>query len=260
MQVLNILRITTLTITAVILSGCHGLPKKIDEIATWTNQELYAEAQDAFTAGDWGRCSKHFKLLEARDPFGYFAQQAQIKIPYCQWKDGEKAAAKQAADHFIQLHPDHPDIAYIYYLKGLLGFNDDLSIFSHFIAPNIIERDPQVLHDSYDAFRIVVTKYPHSKYALDATQRMRYISNALAEHEVSTADYYYRRGAYIAAINRAQTALKEYKNSTATEDALHIMILSYRALQQKQLSDDTQRVLESTFPDSVYVLRHTNAP
>ncbi|UDG83097.1 outer membrane protein assembly factor BamD [Candidatus Vallotia lariciata] len=258
MRVLNILRIAAITITTVIVTGCYSFPEKIDEMAGWTNQELYLEARNAFTSSDWSRCSKYFKLLEERDPFGSFAQQAQINIPYCQWKDNEKEAAKQSADRFIQLYPDHPDIAYVYYLKGLIGFNNDQSLLDYFIAQNIVEYDPEMLHNAYDSFRIIVEKYPRSKYALDATQRMRYIANVLAEHEVNTADYYYRRGAYVAAINRAQIVLKKYKNTTATEDALHIMVLAYRKLQQKQLADDAQRVLILTFPDSVYVTGRTH--
>ncbi|MCG1018268.1 MULTISPECIES: outer membrane protein assembly factor BamD [Burkholderiaceae] len=256
MRVLNTLRIAAVTIAAAIVAGCHGLPEKTDETAAWTNQKLYSEAQDAFTAGDWSKCSKYFELLQGRDPFGHFAQQAQINVAYCQWKDNETAAAEQAVDRFIQLHPDHPDIAYAYYLKGLISFNDDLGLFGRFAGQDMSERDPKALRDSYDAFRVVVEKYPSSKYAPDAAQRMRYIVNALASHEVHTADYYYRRGAYVAAINRAQMVLKEYKNAPATEDALHVMILSYRALNQPQLADDTQRVLTSTFPDSPYVTGH----
>ncbi|WP_338862949.1 outer membrane protein assembly factor BamD [Mycetohabitans rhizoxinica] len=259
MRVLNTLRIAAVAIAAAIVAGCHGLPEKTDETAAWTNQKLYSEAQDAFTAGDWGKCSKYFELLQGRDPFGHFAQQAQINVAYCQWKDNETAAAEQAVDRFIQLHPDHPDIAYAYYLKGLISFNDDLGLFGRFAGQDMSERDPKALRNSYDAFRVVVEKYPSSKYAPDAAQRMRYIVNALASHEVHTADYYYRRGAYVAAINRAQLVLKEYKNAPATEDALHVMILSYRALNQPQLADDTQRVLTSTFPDSPYVTGHARA-
>jgi outer membrane protein assembly factor BamD len=168
-------------------------------------------------------------------------------------RDNENAAADQAIDRFIQLHPDHPDIAYAYYLKGMIHFNDDLGLFGRFSGQDMSERDPKSLRESYDAFKVVVDRFPNSKYAPDAAQRMRYIVNALASHEVHAADYYYRRGAYVAAINRAQLALREYKNAPAIEDALHIMILSYEKLNNQQLADDTRRVLAGTFPDSPYV-------
>lgn len=242
-----------------LFAGCNGLPQKQDETATWADNKLYAEAQGALTSGDWGKCAKLFDSLQGRDPFGPFAQQAQINIAYCNWKDNEFGAADQAIDRFIQLHPDHPDIAYAYYLKGMIHFNDDLGLFGRFSGQDMSERDPQALRESYDAFKIVVDRYAQSKYAPDAAERMRYIVNALASHEVHAADYYYRRGAYVAAINRAQLAIKEYKNAPAIEDALHIMVLSYRKLNQAQLAEDTQRVLTSTFPNSRYATRDTRS-
>jgi outer membrane protein assembly factor BamD len=135
----------------------------------------------------------------------------------------------------------------------MIHFNDDLGLFGRFSGQDMSERDPVSLRESYDAFKVVVDKYPQSKYAPDAAQRMRYIVNALASHEVHAADYYYRRGAYVAAINRAQLAIREYRNAPATEDALHIMMLSYGKLDQPQLEGDTKRVLAATFPDSPYV-------
>jgi outer membrane protein assembly factor BamD len=239
--------------TAALVAACHGLPQKTDETATWSNNKLYSEAQDALTGGDWAKCAKYFQLLEGRDPFGHFAQQAQINVAYCNWKDNETEAADTAIDRFIQLHPDHPDISYAYYLKGMIHFNDDLGFFGRFSGQDMSERDPKSLRQSYDAFKVVVDKYPNSKYAPDAAARMRYIVNALASHEVHAADYYYRRGAYVAAINRAQLAIKEYKNAPAIEDALHIMMLSYTQLKEPQLADDTKRVLAATFPDSPYI-------
>jgi outer membrane protein assembly factor BamD len=246
-------RVVALAAGAVIVAGCHGLPEKTDETATWNNGKLYSEAQDALSGGDFGKCAKYFENLEGRDPFGHFAQQAQINVAYCNWKDGETASADSAIDRFIKLHPDHPDIAYAYYLKGMIHFNDDLGLFGRFSGQDMSERDPKSLRESYDAFKVVVDRYPQSKYAPDAAQRMRYIVNALASHEVHAADYYYRRGAYVAAINRAQLAIREYRNAPATEDALHIMMLSYGKLDQPQLEGDMKRVLAATFPDSPYV-------
>ncbi len=246
----------SLAAAALIVTGCHGLPQKTDETVTWSNNKLYSEAQDALTGSDWGKCAKYFEALQGRDPFGHFAQQAQINVAYCNWKDNEAAAADQAIDRFIKLHPDHPDIAYAYYLKGMIHFNDDLGLFGRFSGQDMSERDPKSLRESYDAFKVVVDKYPDSKYAPDAAARMRYIVNALASYEVHAADYYYRRGAYVASINRAQRAIKEYKNAPAIEDALHLMMLSYTKLNEPQLAEDSRRVLAATFPDSPYITGH----
>ncbi|UUM20836.1 outer membrane protein assembly factor BamD [Mycoavidus sp. SF9855] len=254
MQVLNKFKIVVLLGSiAAILTGCSGLPEKIDETTTWSNGKLYSEAQEMLTGGDWARCAKYFEALEGRDPFGEYVQQAQINVAYCNWKDNETAAALQAVNRFIQLHPNHPNIAYAYYLKGVINFNDELGLFGRLSRQDISERDPKAMRDSYSAFKIVVASYPQSPYAQDAAQRLRYIVNALAAHEVHTADYYYRRGAYIAAVNRAQAALKQYENAPATEDALHIMVLSYRALGQTKLANDAERVLQASFPASRYL-------
>ncbi|MEQ5838326.1 outer membrane protein assembly factor BamD [Paraburkholderia acidicola] len=253
---MNVARYIACAAAVALVAACHGLPQKTDETAAWPNSKLYTEAEDAMNGSDWGKCAKYFEALEGRDPFGHFAQQAQINVAYCNWKDSETDAADQAVDRFIQLHPDHPDIPYAYYLKGMIHFNDDLGLFGRFSGQDMSERDPKSLRESYDAFKVVVDRFPNSKYAPDAAQRMRYIVNALASHEVHAADYYYRRGAYVAAINRAQLAIQEYKNAPAIEDALHIMMLSYQRLDQPQLADDTKRILAGTFPDSPYITGH----
>jgi outer membrane protein assembly factor BamD len=246
-------KFAVLAAAALIIAGCSALPEKTDETATWSNQKLYSEAQDALSGKDYTKCAKYFEILEGRDPFGLFAQQGQLDIPYCYWRGNEQPQALTAVDRFIRLHPDHPNIDYAYYLKGLITFNDDLGLFGRFSGQDMSERDPLALRDSYDAFKVVVDKYPESKYAPDAAQRMRYIVNALASHEVHTAQYYYNRGAYLAAINRAQLAVKNYQNTPAVEDALHIMVLSYGKLGQTKLASDTQSVLKATFPDSPYI-------
>ncbi len=253
MQALNTLRIVALATAAAILAGCGGLPEKTDETATWRTDKLYSEAKDALDSGDWSKCAKYFDTLEGRDPFGRFAQQAELNVAYCNYRDSDTEAANTAVDRFIKLHPDHPNVDYAYYLKGLINFNDDLGLFGRFSGQDLSDRDPKALHDSYDSFKQVVDRFPKSRYAPDSAQRLRYIVNALAKHDVHAAQYYYKRGAYVAAINRAQMALSTYQGAPATEDALQLMVLSYRALGETKLADDTHRVLAATFPDSTYV-------
>ncbi|MEJ0004280.1 MAG: outer membrane protein assembly factor BamD [Pararobbsia sp.] len=113
----------------VLLAGCSGLPQKADETAAWTTNKLYSEAQDAMSSKDWTKCSKYFEQVQGRDPFGPHAQQSQLNVAYCNYRDNEQAQANTSIDRFIKLHPDHPDIAYAYYLKGLINFNDDLGLF-----------------------------------------------------------------------------------------------------------------------------------
>jgi outer membrane protein assembly factor BamD len=235
------------------LSACGLLSEQPDETAGWSANKLYSEAKDALDGGDYTRAVKLYEKLEGRYPFGRFAQQAQIDSAYASYKDGETAAALASVDRFIQLHPNHPSVDYAYYLKGLINFNDNLGWLGRFSGQDLSERDPKAARAAYDAFNTLVTRYPDSKYTPDATARMQYIVNSLALHEVHAARYYYRRGAYLAAVNRAQQALKDYDGAPANEEALYIMIRSYDALGMKDLRDDTARVMETNFPGSDFI-------
>jgi outer membrane protein assembly factor BamD len=237
----------------VMLSACGLLADPPDETAGWSANKLYSEAKDAMDGGDFTRAVKLYEKLESRYPFGKYAQQAQIDTAYANYKDGESAAALAAVDRFIQLHPNHPDIDYAYYLKGLINFNDNLGWLGRFSGQDLSERDPKAARAAYDSFKTLITKYPDSKYADDSKLRMQYIVNALAQHEVHAASYYYRRGAYLAAVNRAQLALKDYDGAPANEEALYIMIRSYDALGMKDLRDDTARVMERNYPNSDFI-------
>ncbi|PLP99939.1 outer membrane protein assembly factor BamD [Cupriavidus pauculus] len=237
----------------VMLSACGLLGDQPDETAGWSANKLYSEAKDALDGGDYTRAVKLYEKLEGRYPFGRYAQQAQIDTAYASYKDGETAAALAAVDRFIQLHPSHPNIDYAYYLKGLINFNDNLGWLGRFSGQDLSERDPKAARAAYDAFQTLVTRYPESKYTPDATLRMQYIVNALAQHEVHAARYYYRRGAYLAAVNRAQQALKDYDGAPANEEALYIMVRSYDALGMKDLRDDAARVMERNYPNSDFI-------
>jgi len=231
-----------------VLCGCAG--KDIDETAGWSQSKLMSEAKTAINDNDYPNCVKFYEKLEARYPFGPLAEQAQINAAYCNWKRNEQELALASINRFIQLHPGHPDIDYAYYLKGLITFNDNLGFLAKFSGQDLSERDPKASKDAYEAFKVLTVRYPDSKYTPDALDRMRYIVNALAESDVNAARYYYRRGAYVATINRSQTALKDYDRAPAIEEALYLMVKSYDALGLKDLSADTMRVFNTNFPNS----------
>ena len=196
--------------------------------------------------------------LEARYPYGRFAQQAQIELAYVYWKSGEPGSALAAADRFIKLHPNHPAVDYAFYLKGLINFNEDLGLLGYVSNQDLTERDPRAAKESFDAFRELVNKFPESRYTPDATARMNYLVNALASHETHVATYYLNRGAYVAAINRAQESIKTYPDAPANEEALFIMIKGYDLLGMNDLRDDTERVMRKNFPNSEYYARGLN--
>ena len=223
-----------------------------DETAGWSAQRLYGEAKDAMAAKNWAEAIKYFEKLEARYPYGRFAQQAQLEVAYAHWKDGEKASALAAADRFIKLYPNHPHVDYAYYLKGLVNFNELSGMLTWLTSPDMTDRDPKATREAYDAYREVVTRFPKSKYAEDSAARMRYLVNALASHEVHVARYYMKRTAYLAAANRAQYAIQHYPQAPAIEEALFIMVKAYDALGLAELRDGAERVMRTNFPESPY--------
>ncbi|HOL65361.1 MAG TPA: outer membrane protein assembly factor BamD [Accumulibacter sp.] len=240
---------------ATLLAGCSLLPEEKDETVGWSANKLYAEAKDALNEGSYPKAIKYFEKLESRYPYGRFAQQAQIEIAYAYWKDMEPASAIAACDRFIKLHPNHPNVDYVYYLRGLINFNEDLGILGAISNQDMTERDPKGARDSFDAFKDLVTRFPDSKYTPDATLRMKYLVQALASLELHVARYYMKRGAYLAAANRAQYAIKTYPDTPAIEEALFIMVKAYDQLGLTDLRDDAERVMRKNYPDSEYYKR-----
>ena len=224
-----------------------------DETRTWSVQKLYAEARSELSDRNWENAIKHYERIESRYPFGRFAQQAQIEVAYAHWKNEDSASALSAIDRFVKQHPNHPSADYMYFLRGLINFNDDLGILGFFSGQDMSERDPKAAAEAFGAFKELVVRYPESKYAPDAIQRMNYLVNALASHEIHVARYYLKRKAYVAAANRAQYALKTYPGAPANEEGLVVMVKAYDALGMTTLRDDAERVLNRNFPDSIYL-------
>jgi outer membrane protein assembly factor BamD len=244
------LRLLAALLTAAILAGCSSLGDTTDETAGWSAAKLYAEAKDAQADGTWDKAAKYLEKLESRFPYGRYAQQAQLELGYVYWKGSETGSALAACDRFIKLHPNHPAVDYVYYLKGLINFNEDLGLVGYISSQDPTERDPKAARDAFDALRELVTRFPESKYAPDATKRLNYLVNAMASQEVHVARYYVTRGAYIAAVNRAQYAIKTYPQAPAIEEAMYIMIVGYDKLGMPDLRDDADRVMKKNFPNS----------
>ncbi|WP_415033356.1 outer membrane protein assembly factor BamD [Azonexus sp.] len=242
-----------LAVFAVIaLSACSST-SEYDETAGWSANKLYGEAKEAQAEGAWENAVKFLEKLEARYPYGRFAQQAQLELAYVYWKAGEPGSALAAADRFIKLHPNHPAVDYAYYLKGLVNFNEDLGLISYLNTQDQTERDPKAAREAFDTFKELSTRFPKSKYTPDAIARMNYLVNALASLEVHVARYYFKRGAYIATVNRAQKAMETYPQAPAIEEALYMMALAYDKLGMQDLRDDADRVFKKNFPNSRYI-------
>jgi len=235
------------------LAGCGLFPDKVDPADTWPANRLYKEAKDELNSGNYDQSIKYYEKLETRFPYGRYAQQAQLEIAYAYYKDKEMASAISAAERFIKLHPNHPRVDYAYYLKGLANFNDDLGFLGSYTGQDMTERDPKSARDAFAAFKDLVARFPDSKYTPDSVQRMNYLVNALASHEVHVARYYMKRTAYIAAANRAQYSLKTYPQAPANEEGLVILVQAYDKLGMTDLRNDAERVLKTNFPDSKYL-------
>lgn len=201
---------------------------------------------------DWSRAIQLLEKLEARFPYGRFAQQAQLDVAWAHWKFDERGSALAAIERFIKLYPNHETLDYAYYLKGLINFTEDQGLLAILSDPDLAERDPRAAREAFAAFREVVTRFPDSRYAADSAARMRYLVNSLARHEVHVARWYMKREAYVAAVNRAQYAVSTYPESPAVEEALFVMMQAYEALGLKDLRDDAERVLRRNFPESAW--------
>jgi len=239
-------------VLALSLTGCGLLPEKIDETKNWSATKLYSEARDELASGNFDKAIQYFEKLESRYPFGTYAQQAQMEVAYAHYRQGDQPQALAAVERFIKLHPNHPNVDYMYYLRGLINFNDKISFLDFLSKQDPSERDPKAARDAFDSFKQLAERFPDSIYTKDAIARMKYLVNAMAQYEVHVANYYYRRGAYVAAANRAQTAVSEYREAPAIEEALFVMVKSYDALALPDLRDDAERVLKKNFPNSVY--------
>ncbi|MFZ2219621.1 MAG: outer membrane protein assembly factor BamD [Rhodoferax sp.] len=239
--------------SALLIASCSSTVE--DKTAGWSPNKIYAEAKDELSSGAYDKAVSLFEKLEGRAAGTPLAQQAQLDKAYANFKAGEPAQALATLDRFLKLHPASPAIDYALYLKGIINFNDDLGMFSVVTRQDLSERDQKAAKESFAAFKELVSRFPDSRYAPDASQRMTHIVNSLAEYEVHVARYYFTRGAYVAAINRAQIALADYQGVPAVEEALYILMQSYDALGMNQLRDDTKRVLTSNYPSSDYITR-----
>lgn len=202
--------------------------------------------------GGYEKAIKYFESLEARYPYGRYAQQAQLEVAYAYYKNNEPVSAVAACERFIKLHPNHPNVDYAFYLKGLVNFNEDLGLLGAIASQDMSERDPKAARESFESFKELANRFPDSKYTPDAVNRMKYLVNALASHEVHTARYYFKRGAYVAAVNRGQYVLQHYPQAPAVEEAMSLMVKAYDAMGMADLRDDAMRVMRKNFPNSQY--------
>ncbi len=238
-----------------VLSSCaiFGDPTELDDTKGWQADRIYAEGEAKMIDKDYDKALVYFQKLESRFPHGKYATQAQLEIAYIHYKKQDPVSTVIAADRFIKLHPNHPNVDYAYYIKGLASFNER-GVIEKYTAQEISDRDPKTLKLSFAALKELVERYPKSRYYKDATQRMLYLVNALAQHEMHVARYYMKRTAYLAALNRAKYVLEYYPHSTSVEEALVVSVSAYDYMDLTDLKDDTLRILKTNYPQNPMVL------
>ncbi|MEM1433020.1 MAG: outer membrane protein assembly factor BamD [Pseudomonadota bacterium] len=251
-------RIALVLLTALSIQGCMLWPFGKDEerledpadgaAVDATEQMLYRNTQRSLRSGNYDTAIQGLEMLEARFPFGRYAEQAQLELIYARYMAFDHAAARIAADRFIRLHPQHPDVDYAYYLKGLAAFNRNTSMMDRLFATDASKRDITSARESYADFGQLLARYPNSTYAPDARQRMIYLRNMLARAELHVADYYLRRGAYVAAHNRARYVIENYGKSDAIADALALTVEANVKMGLETEANNALRVLALNFP------------
>lgn len=238
-----------LSIVSLLLSliACAAIDE--DKTSGWSAEQLYQEAREALDNGDYERAIENYTKLEARYPYGRYAQQAQLETIYSHYKAGESSSALAAADRFIKLHPRHANVDYAYYLRGLTTFDQSKGFLSDLFNLDPAKRDPAGVRESFNYFKELVTRFPDSRYSPDALKRMTHLRNTLASHEVQAASYYLERGVYLAAANRGKYVLENYQQASAIPDALVVMVKAYRQMGMHDLAADALRVLTLNHPD-----------
>ena len=224
-------RILAFLMAMSLITGCSLLPDEIDETKNWTASKLYYSAKESLSEGNF----------------------EQLEVAYAYYKDSEPASAIAACERFIKLHPNHPNVDYAYYLRGLANFVEDQGFLARFGDQDLSDRDPKAAREAFDAFQQLVSRFPDSKYAADSVARMSFLVNSMAANEVHVANYYFKRGAYVAAANRGKYVLEHYQQAPALEEAVAVMAKSYDKLGMNDLRDDAIKVLKHNFPNSPFL-------
>jgi outer membrane protein assembly factor BamD len=238
----------------VLLISIGGCRKDNDFQGEISAEELYNTANSSLNANNWGRAIGAYKALQTRYPFGRYTEQSMLDLSYAYFKAAEPENALSTLDRFIRTYPTHPNVDYAYYLKGLVNFDQNIGFLERMMPSRVRDRDQSMAANSFMDFSELIRRFPDSRYVPDARQRMIFLRNNLAAYEITVAEYYLRREAYVAAANRARYALETYPNTPQNSEALIVLHKAYTALELPDLAEGSMTVLALNYPDNYYVL------
>jgi outer membrane protein assembly factor BamD len=229
-------------------AGC-GTKEEVDPTADWSAEKFYLEARAELDDGNYLTAIEYYETLESRFPFGKHAMQAQIDVAYAYFKFDEPDSAITAIDRFIKLHPRHPSVDYAYYLKGLVNYERGGNILDLISERDTAEFDKNLLLRAYNDFKLLLQRFPDSKYATDARKRMIFLRNELARADFNIARYYASRDAWVAVVGRTQFILQNFEGTSVIRQTLELQLQAYQRLGMDLMARDTQRILARNFGD-----------
>ena len=242
---------TYIILASFLLIGCAS--KGLDKTDGWSAKKLYENARSELNVGNYETAVSVYQKLSSRFPFGKYAQQGSLDIAYAHWKNGDSGIALASLDRYNKLYPNQGGSDYALYLRGLINFNENQTLFSSITGEDMAERDAEAGRIAFASFKQLVNNFPDTPYKEDAIKRMRFLRNVLAENEAHVARFYMRRKAYIASLNRSKVILSQYHGTPAVEEALALMVNIYGVLGLQDLSNDSLRVLKLNYPQSPYL-------
>lgn len=234
-------------------SGCARFGDRPDPLDAMSVEQIYADARRALDSGNMSRAERLYRGLISRFPFGPYTEQAQLELAYAQFRQRKEEEALSTLNRFLRTYPTSPNADYAWYLRGLVNFDRTTGFLDRWLGLDASRRQQTFAVQSFQDFGELIQRYPNSRYAADARQRMVFLRNIMAQHEINVAEYYLRRGAWVAAANRGKHVVENYQDSPQTADALAIMVRAYRELGQNELADGAMRVLTLNFPEHPFV-------
>jgi outer membrane protein assembly factor BamD len=238
----------------ILVAGCSSSPEDQDlVISKRSEQALYLDAKEKMKLGNFGAATATLSALDSKYPFGPYSHQIQLDLIYSYYKSGKTAEAVATIDRFTRLNPNHSDVDYAIYMRGLTNMESDKNLFQELVGIDRSDRDPTHSREAFEDFRHLIEKFPESKYAADAQKRMLHIKSRLAKYEIAIARFYMRREAFVAAANRGRYVLEYYSDTSHVQEALEIMVECYDQLKLEELKTNAMKTLKLNYPKSSFI-------